>query len=457
MSKRREFGEELAREIAAADLGDPRRSRRAGKIVERMVVRPEASFPAAMKSEAELEAAYRFLTNEHVDPSAILEPHIEASCERASAFDDVLVLHDTTFFVFEGERDGLGRILRNNRGFWAHFAMAARPNRESLGVVGMLHGVRTGPARWKDNKRVKGVGEGEPSEAMRWPALVMSTASRFGRGRVVHVMDREADWFELLQLMLTDGERFVVRLTHDRLLQDEGRVSDLLAGASVMARREVQLSARARGDTATQRKRQHPERAPRMATLDVKAVSATIRGAKSPGLLKVNVVSVVEVDVPEGLEPVKWNLITTEPIATADDLLRIVDAYRTRWVIEEFFKAIKTGCAFEKRQLGSYEALVNALAVFAPIAWFLLRLRDLGRHHPTTPASAVLSAELLLILGALARRPLPENPTVRDAMFAIAGLGGHLPRNGDPGWQTLGRGFEQLLTAQRVAAKLAKM
>ena len=44
------------------------------------------------------------------------------------------------------------------------------------------------------------------------------------------------------------------------------------------------------------------------------------------------------------------------------------------------------------------------------------------------------------------RKPLPENATARDAFLAIAGLGGHLRRNGEPGWQTLGRGYEQLLT-----------
>lgn len=36
-------------------------------------------------------------------------------------------------------------------------------------------------------------------------------------------------------------------------------------------------------------------------------------------------------------------------------------------------------------------------------------------------------------------------PTVQDAMRAIAGLGGHLPRNGDPGWLVLGRGMHDLL------------
>jgi len=35
--------------------------------------------------------------------------------------------------------------------------------------------------------------------------------------------------------------------------------------------------------------------------------------------------------------------------------------------------------------------------------------------------------------------------TVKDAMLAVAGLGGHLRRNGDPGWLVLGRGMHDLL------------
>ena len=145
-----------------------------------------------------------------------------------------------------------------------------------------------------------------------------------------------------------------------------------------------------------------------------------------------------------------WTLTTTEPIATPADVLRIVDAYRARWVIEEFFKALKTGCSFERRQLGSYHALLNALAVSLPIASLLLRLRSVGRERPEAPARDVIDEKLLAILCTLARRPVPPAPTARDVMYAIAGLGGHLPRNGDPGWMTLGRGMEQLLLAHRV-------
>ena len=36
---------------------------------------------------------------------------------------------------------------------------------------------------------------------------------------------------------------------------------------------------------------------------------------------------------------------------------------------------------------------------------------------------------------------LPKRPTARDAMLAVAALGGHLKSNGDPGGLVLGRGM----------------
>jgi hypothetical protein len=72
-------------------------------------------------------------------------------------------------------------------------------------------------------------------------------------------------------------------------------------------------------------------------------------------------------------------LFTNEKLDTPADIEAVVDHYRARSVIEEYFKALKTGCSVEKRQLCTYEGLVRALALFVPVAWALLSLRELGR------------------------------------------------------------------------------
>jgi hypothetical protein len=39
---------------------------------------------------------------------------------------------------------------------------------------------------------------------------------------------------------------------------------------------------------------------------------------------------------------------------------------------------------------------------------------------------------------------LPRRPTVREALLAVAALGGHIKNNGAPGWLVLYRGFRDL-------------
>jgi hypothetical protein len=52
---------------------------------------------------------------------------------------------------------------------------------------------------------------------------------------------------------------------------------------------------------------------------------------------------------------------------------------------------------------------------------------------------------------------LGPNATIREAMLAIAALGGHIKNNGDPGWAVLGRGYEDLLLLERGAALALEM
>ena len=136
---------------------------------------------------------------------------------------------------------------------------------------------------------------------------------------------------------------------------------------------------------------------------------------------------------------------SSQKIGTASAVQRVVELYQTRWVVEEFFKALKTGCAIEKRQLETYPALLNVLALCVPIAVQMLALRSTAQHNPDAPASDVLTPVQIKVLRHFATRPLDEaRPSAQQALYAIAGLGGHLKRNGPPGWQTLGKGMEQL-------------
>jgi hypothetical protein len=455
-------------EFRNAPVPDERLQRRLLMLAERVATDPSVSFPRMARSDSELEGMYRFLSNPRVTADQILAPHLRATYRRAAQLETFLAVHDTSAFEFgDLSPEAIGYLNTGKAGFFGHFALllsadGARP----LGLGGLETHFRTSPPRKRGKTPARRLSGGEYAkkekrESGRWWSLVNTVEQRAGdRSRVIHVMDREADSYELLARMTVQNSRFVVRLTQrDRVAQeagagadDWGRLDELVRRAGEVAEREVPLSRRKAKATPRWNKA-NPPRKGRLATLRFAATSATLRRPRYvddalPATLSVNIVRVFEPNPPPGESPVEWWLVTNEPIETTEQVLAVVDIYRARWKIEEFFKALGTGCSYEKRNLETRPALLNALALLAPIAWQLMALRDIGRQEPESPASNVLSLRQLLVLRAITTRPLSENPTLREALLAVAREGGHLLRNGDPGWQTLGRGLEKLWWAE---------
>jgi hypothetical protein len=443
---------ELEREYEGSGLGDGRRQSRLKALARALEADPAASLPKATKTDAALEAAYRLLRNDAVSMDGILAGHYVETAERAAAESLVLAVHDTTDFKFSGEatREGLGPLRGSGQGFFGHFTLLVAPGelRAPLGVIAVQTLVRTKrPGKWSTANPPAG-------EAARWKKGVALAEERIDqRSAVVHVMDREGDSLELWSELMAAGRRFVIRNGRKRLLEDGIELSEAMASTKTVVEREVILSRRRQEKISFNRKR-HPARAGRLARLALSAQRLEIlrpaHCAKTlPEKLVLHFVHVREVETHGDEAPVDWLLATTEPIATADDIERVVDFYRARWVIEEYFKSLKTGCAYEKRQLESEHTLFNLLAVLVPIAWRLLLFRSLARDHADAPATAALTPTQIEVLVATSHRKLSANPTVREALLAVAGLGGHIKNNGEPGWAVIGRGFEELLILER--------
>jgi hypothetical protein len=448
--KRAQAKRAVVEEFGQAYLGDERLSERLEAIARGAVMQPSKSLPQQSGSEAALLGAYRFLKNLKVTPEAILSPHIMSTVERCATRGRVIVAHDTTDVSFEG-REEFGPLSGDKRGFRAHFALAisVEENREPLGVLHLETIVREDEPgdRKKGSKKV-------PSESLRWNRAAAATHDLLGGIEAIHVFDSEADIYALMAEMAARGQHFVVRACHDRRT-DDGSVSELLKGADARTQRSVKISARKKNKGEKGRKR-HPARAAREATLEISTTTmllrANVRTPKgTPETLELNLVRVLEVDAPDGETPVEWWLWTNLPIRTREEVLAIVDAYRGRWVIEEYFKALKEGCALEKRQLESPKTMFNALAIFAPIAWTLLRLRSLARSAGDQPQQSLSKAQLIclrFLLLHLQKYQLPPDPTEQQTLTAIARLGGHITSNGEPGWQVLGRGLDTVHIAE---------
>ncbi len=435
-------------------LGDRRLERRALHISKAIGQHPGRGFPSVFETEADLEGFYRFVNNAAVSPDALMAPHSEQSFARASVGGGaVLVLHDTSEFRYGGESERVGLARRGNRqSFHGHFALGV-PQGDAPVVYGVL-GCRNyvvEDGTWREAV------EGEELVDLlvgsdRWSDLAAEIRLNApAEMTLVHVMDREADDYELWTYIIEQGDDFVIRAQHNRRLANGAqKMFDSLAEEPLVLQREVMLSRRSKHRPPGS-KRTHPPRERRPARLALRYGQVEVRrpaGVAPFGqaTMTVSVVEVVEVNPPVDAEPIHWLILSTLPVDTAEEASRIVDIYRKRWLIEEYFKALKTGCAAEKRQARSLWSLLNTIALLIPLAWRLLLLRSLSRHDPKAPASRVVDPLELRVLRTMAKGvKLPRSPTCRQVTLAIARVGGHLRSNGEPGWLVLGRGMERLL------------
>lgn len=458
-------------EFADVDLGDARRNVRLQGIAERVAAKPSESFPRLVTSIAEREALYRLLNNDRVTWSAILRPHVAATVARGTDQGVTRVVHDTTDFVFSGDREGMGTVMRDTKGFFGHFALAVSGGeaRIPLGVVGMEPYTRTQNRRTVSLNARKMSARKAPraeKESSRWERVALAASQEFATAAVIHVMDQEADDFVLMTELQAAGQRFVIRGSSARRLRHEGNnIQSVLDEQSASTFRSVPLSKRETARSAKARKA-HPPRKERVAQLRLRWSALEItrpqHAQTEVATISLWVVQVFEPTPPPGETAIVWTLLTSERVESVEAATAVVDHYRARWRIEEYFRALKQGCAVQKRQLESYDAMLCALAIFIPIAWRLLLLRSVGQDHGAQPARTILDDDemvgLQVLLDDARCYELPRKPTVRDVMLAIARLGGHIPNNGEPGWLVLARGFEDVQKAAMVlrAARLKR-
>jgi hypothetical protein len=178
------------------------------------------------------------------------------------------------------------------------------------------------------------------------------------------------------------------------------------------------------------------------------AVPVQPRGEIRGVPLKTWVICVREIDPPEGVKPVEWILLTNVPVASLEDAEERIAWYECRWIIEEYHKALKTGCGVEKLQFTTEERLQPVIALLSVVALFLLNLRNASRRADARERSAteVMPALYVTVLGLWRYKQRGKDLTIHEFYYALARLGGHQNRKHDhpPGWLVLWRGWTKL-------------
>lgn len=144
-------------------------------------------------------------------------------------------------------------------------------------------------------------------------------------------------------------------------------------------------------------------------------------------------------------KPLEWVLLSTLPIDTAQQAHERAAWYRCRWLIEQYHKALKTGCRMEDTQLQQGDAVQNLLGFLSVVAVRLLQVETLARTVPELPADQAVDPQLLEFVCRL-RHLDSAQMTIYQFWREVAKFGGFLGRkhDGEPGWQTLWRGWNYL-------------
>jgi len=367
----------------------------------------------------------------------------------------VLALQDTSEINFRTSRErtrGLGEIGKGiGRGVLLHAMVAVDATSQAcLGLVAGDVWTRTGRVSVPHKKRPL-----EQKESRRWTETAAAAKEVLAdAASVTLIADREADMYALWALVPTLGMHALGRVHYDRRLVDGGTLATIAEDWPLSGARTITL-------------RERQDRPERQAKLELRFGSVTIirpddiADRQLPEQLTLRLVEVLEIDPPEGTEPVHWRLLTTHAATNAAQAWQIVDWYRARWIIEQLFRLLKKqGLQLEDSQVETADRLVKLVAIAARVAAITLQLLQARDGHSLEPASVSFDADQLATLDALDKRyagrtALQRNPhpprTMAWAAWLIARLGGWngYPSSKPPGPITFKTGLDAFLGLAR--------
>jgi hypothetical protein len=377
--------------------------------------------------------------------------HATAGTAGRVAGRDVVVVHDTTEMALGGRwarANGYGPVGKGGAlgGLLLHAGLALEVGSGALlGLVDARVWNRdqgTVPPR-----RSRATAD---KESQRW----LDTTARAGEAlaaanSITVVSDRESDIYEHFACRPANTH-LIVRACQNRRIEAPGADAGALLfgcvdGLPEAGRFSTKIPA------APGRKAREVELAVRFSSV---SLCKPQNGAASalPKTIAVALVDVREVTVPEDGEPLHWRLLTTHPVTSPGEARRIVDLYRMRWTIEEFFRTLKTaGFDIEEADIGEPRVMINFVAaatVAAVTVMQLVKARDGTTDQSLIDAfepadQPILEAASARLEGKTARQKNPHpKGSLAYAAWVVARLGGWTGYYGKPGPQVMRRGLD---------------
>ena len=421
------------KEFGGAPLGDTRLSRRLVACAELKAENPDRAFSGVAKGDwPAVKGYYRLI--DHADESAvnmenILLPHRERTIQRMRGQKTVLCIQDGSDLDYSNLDDceGLGIIGSNqtgakSRGLHLHSTLAVTIDGLPLGVLkaqcyapGLRAATETRPTCSIPI---------EEKESFFWILGLldcMEVARQMPATRVITVMDREADFFELF-----DEHRqnpcvdLLVRAQYNRCTTGDIKLFEAVRQSEVRAQFRIHVKRQsARSKKSKQKAR--AKRDERMAQVSVRYLPIELSPPayhKDKAPISMEIIHVVEDQPPQGVERIEWFLLTTVKIQCVEDAKECLRWYCLRWRIEDWHRVLKSGCCIEDAAHKTAERLKRSIAINLVIAWRIMLMTLLGRETPELPAEVLFSDLEIEILKAYAKKTALAYPTSWDKRYA---------------------------------------
>lgn len=451
--------------FGGADLSHVKRVDRTITIAEAMAASPGKSLPQIFTHPYDLRAAYTFFHHPEATPDNLQAGHRERVLCEMEKPGRYLMLEDTSEVICTetGEIIGLGPVGASKDkqiGFHLHSVLAVRwpsepdqapPRRPSVELLGLAdqqyHVRQPRPDKLKPQASLRRVLSADELESSLWEKASRRIGPAPSCEDVVWIKvgDRGADIFDHLCECKKQRHHFIIRAKQDRVLltEDGKRAGKLFETVRATAScGELELELRSRPGQAARRARLEISFTPLI--LRAPQVAGHGPGAREP--IACVAVRIWEPHPPAGAKALEWILLTDLEVTNFEPAGEVGQMYSTRWLEEEFHKALKTGMDAEGAQLETAEAWFAIVAMKSVAALRLIDFRE--RIHLIPQAPAESSGLSQLELDVLRERTGRSIKTVAEVALAVGRLGGHLNRKSDglPGWITLWRGWQILQT-----------
>ena len=391
----------------------------------------------------------RFLRNEKVSVAEMASPAASRTAERVAG-REIIVVQDTSELILGGRRakaNGYGPVGKGGgtRGLLLHAALALDADNDAL--LGLVDAQVWNRDKGKVTlRRSRAMAD---KESQRWLSVTAQASAALSAARsITMISDRESDIYEHFAQRPVNVELLVRSNWNRKINLPSGASTQLFTFVDALpeaARFSVTIPAA-------------PGRKERTAVLALRF--SPVRLCKPhpspapdlPDTIRLTMVDVREVSSGHDGKPIHWRLLTTHVVTSSKKARRIVDLYRKRWTIEEFFRTLKTaGFDIEEADIGEPEVMmkfVAAVAVATVTIMQLVRARDGTTNEQLADAfdpddKPVLEALSTQLEGATDKQKNPHpNGTLAFAAWVIARLGGWTAYYGKPGPRVMRIGLE---------------